>query len=341
MKKAITIGVLSVISIALAVLIFISVRNNRIVYNNDNAVGNTAGNLNNGGLFCEYNDKIYFANPYDYNKLYVMDSDCTNAMKLNDDSVGSINVCGNYIYYVKNNFKQETIGTIFMGQFFGVYRCDLNGESPKALYDQLSGIIALSGNDLYYQHYSDTTPLAFHKVDIAGKKDTKISDTPYSPACVQNQTIYFSDPEGKHNVLSYDTKSGRTSVVYDCNSYLADVENGYIYYIDLSKNYSLVRYNLSNKTLEQLYAGTKDSKIINFNVYGNKIFFQLEGDSAETGLYRMNIDGTQIDPIAIGNVTNIHCTSRYTFFQYYEDQGVLYRVSTSGADTSVEQITIK
>ena len=104
MKKAITIGVLSVIGIALAVLIFISVRNNRIVYNNDNAVGNTAGNLNNGGLFCEYNDKIYFANPYDYNKLYVMDSDCTNAMKLSDDSVGSINVCGNYIYYVKNNF---------------------------------------------------------------------------------------------------------------------------------------------------------------------------------------------------------------------------------------------
>ena len=60
MKKAITIGVLSVIGIALAVLIFISVRNNRIVYNNDNAVCNTACNLNNGGLFCEYNDKIYF-----------------------------------------------------------------------------------------------------------------------------------------------------------------------------------------------------------------------------------------------------------------------------------------
>lgn len=55
----------------------------------------------------------------------------------------------------------------------------------------------------------------------------------------------------------------------------------------------------------------------------------------------MNIDGTQIETIAIGNITNIHCTSKYTFFQYYEDQGILYRVSTSGADTSVEQITIK
>ena len=117
-------------------------------------------------------------------------------------------------------------------------------------------------------------------------------------------------------------------------------ENGYAYYIDLSKNYSLVRLNTSNKTLELLY-GEKGNKVVNYNVYGNKIFFQVESTDGMTGLYRMNIDGTQIETIAIGNITNIHCTSKYTFFQYYEDQGVLYRVSTSGADTSVEQITIK
>ena len=80
MKKAITISVITIIGLLLAVLIFLSIRSSRIVYNNDNAIGNSAGNLNNGGLFCEYNDKIYFANPYDYNKLYVMNSDCTNAM---------------------------------------------------------------------------------------------------------------------------------------------------------------------------------------------------------------------------------------------------------------------
>ncbi|MFQ9402403.1 MAG: hypothetical protein ACLR1Z_01400 [Eubacterium sp.] len=27
----------------------------------------------------------------------------------------------------------------------------------------------------------------------------------------------------------------------------------------------------------------------------------------------MNIDGTQIETIAIGNITNIHCTSKYNF----------------------------
>ncbi|MFQ9402401.1 MAG: DUF5050 domain-containing protein [Eubacterium sp.] len=39
-----------------------------------------AGNLNNGGLFCEYNDKIYFAN-HTIITNYIMNSDCTNAMK--------------------------------------------------------------------------------------------------------------------------------------------------------------------------------------------------------------------------------------------------------------------
>lgn len=51
-----------------------------------------------------------------------------------------------------------------------------------------------------------------------------------------------------------DSKSNKISDYYDCNSYLATMVNGYAYYIDLSKNYSLVRLNSSNKTLELLYA---------------------------------------------------------------------------------------
>ncbi|MDD3239967.1 MAG: DUF5050 domain-containing protein, partial [Lachnospira sp.] len=112
----------------------------------------------------------------------------------------------------------------------------------------------------------------------------------------------------------------------------------YIYYIDVAKGYALVRLNSATKTIEQLYAD--NGKVVNYNLYGNKIFFQTEsGDN--TGLYRMNIDGTQLEYIASGNLTNIHCTSQYTFFQYYENQGILYRVPTTGPITKVEEITIK
>lgn len=311
---------------------------NKFQYNNDNATGNTAGNLNNGGLFCEYNGKIYFANPYDSNYLYVMNSDCTDARKLNSDSVAYLNVCGDYIYYVKNTFSRNSIGVVFRGQLFDLYRTDLEGKENTALYDELSGPVSLCGNYVYYQHYSDTNTLQFYKAKIDGSEDVFLSDSDYNPASVYNGKIYFSDPENKHNICYYDTTSGRVSTFYETNSYKVDAENNYIYYIDVSRGYALVRLNMSTKTLEQIY--NDDGKVVNYNVYGNKIFFQTEsGDN--TGLYRVNADGTQLEYIAAGNLTNIHCTSQYTFFQYYENQGVLYRVPTTGVITKVEEITIK
>ena len=167
-------------------------------------------------------------------------------------------------------------------------------------------------------------------INVTGKDILKI-----------NYSIMGNDSDVTYN-LARMKEVDKDSPEYQTSSekFRKQTENGYAYYIDLSKNYSLVRLNTSNKTLELLY-GEKGNKVVNYNVYGNKIFFQVESTDGMTGLYRMNIDGTQIETIAIGNITNIHCTSKYTFFQYYEDQGVLYRVSTSGADTSVEQITIK
>ncbi|MDO5381955.1 MAG: DUF5050 domain-containing protein [Eubacteriales bacterium] len=338
MKKIITSIVIIIAVLGCVIGGFFYYRNNKVVYNNESATGNTAGNLNNGGLFCEYDGKIYFANPSDQNRLYVMNSDCTDARKLNDDSVASLNVCGNYIYYVKNNFSEETLGMIFRGQLFGVYRCDLKGKHPKALYDKLSGIISLSGNTLYYQHYDNDTNLSLWSTQIDGKNNKKIYDTPYTPSCIYNGKIYFSDTNGRHHIQVLDTKTNNITDFYNCNSYMATIEGNYAYYIDLDKDYTLVRLNTANRTLEQLFKPS-NGKVINYNVYGNKIFFQVEGDA--TGLYRMNIDGTQVEYIAAGNITSIHCTSQYTFFTYFDDQTTLYRVPTSSPITQVEEIVVK
>ena len=72
MKKIITTIIIILIAGCIGAGGFIYYRNNKTTLNNENAVGNTSGNLINGGLFCEYDNKIYFANPNDYNKLYVI-----------------------------------------------------------------------------------------------------------------------------------------------------------------------------------------------------------------------------------------------------------------------------
>lgn len=339
MKKVIAIILIILAISGIGIGVFFNYQHSRTTMNNDNAVGNTSGNLLNGGLFCEYDGKIYFANPNDYNKLYVMNSDCTDIKKLNEDSVAYINVCGKYIYYAKNNFNKSTVGMVFRGQLFGLYRCDLDGGNEKILYNDRSGSVALSGNTIFYQHYDDETALTFYRVGIDGKKEAKISDTAYLPASVSGGKLYFSDPENKHHILSMDAKTNSISDFYSCNSYLASMVGGYAYYIDLSKNYSLVRYNTSNQTLELLYA-PESGKIINYNVYGNKVFFQVEGGD-KAGLYRMNIDGTQVEYVAVGEISGIHCTEHYTFFSYYTDQSSLYRVPTMGSITTIEEVTIQ
>lgn len=307
--------------------------------NNKNAIGNTAGNLNNGGKFCEYDGKIYFSNPYDSGKLYVMDSDCTNASLFSNNTASSINVCGKFVYYVKNNFSKKAIEDENRSKLFGIIRTDIDGKNETELYDDKTGIAAVYGNYVYYQHYTDTTNATLHKVKIDNSEDIIISEYAYNPSCIYGGKIYYADSQNKNNIYSYDTNSERFSLYTNANAYIVDVDGDFIYYIDLSKNYSLVRLNATNGMLELIYSAS-DAKVINFNRYGNKIFIVVEGGT-NPGLYRANTDGSNLEYIATGDIASVNCTSQYTFFQYYNDNISLYRVPTLGVISSVEEITIK
>ena len=83
----------------MAVSLVISSFMNRIPSNDISVTGNTGGNLNNGGLFCELDGKIYFANSYDNDRMYSMNIDGTDLKKLTSSSVAHINGAGDYLYY--------------------------------------------------------------------------------------------------------------------------------------------------------------------------------------------------------------------------------------------------
>ena len=143
LKRSVKFIIPAVVVVLIVVAVVVHALPKKKQTNSADAAGNTAGNLMNGGLFCEYNNKIYFANPYDHNYLYVMDSDCSNARMLNSDSVASLNIYNDKIYYVKNNFSKEMIGTILRGQLFGIYQTDLEGQNSTMLYNHLSVCAAI------------------------------------------------------------------------------------------------------------------------------------------------------------------------------------------------------
>ena len=68
-------GVLILIAAGVIIAILLS---KRIPDNDSGVIGNTAGNLNSGGLFCETDGTVYFSNPYADGHQNSLDSDCEN-----------------------------------------------------------------------------------------------------------------------------------------------------------------------------------------------------------------------------------------------------------------------
>lgn len=126
------------------------------LYDDPNTTGNTAGNLLNGGKFCEADGRIYYADPYDNDSLYVTDDKLQKSTKLHGDTVSYLNVAGDYIFYTRrNDRKSVTGGNVLALSKTGLFRLTTDGKNMGKLYDDPTQSVCLYGNYLYYQHYDE------------------------------------------------------------------------------------------------------------------------------------------------------------------------------------------
>lgn len=320
MKKYVIIGFVVVLVIGLAIL-GIYLKKDKTIYNNYHVNGSTTGNLYNGGLFCENNGVVYFANLLDDGKLYSMDASGSNVKKINDDSVKYINVDDNYIYYVRDNTNKDS------QYYFSAYnnnslcRLSKKGHKLKILDEDPCIYASLIGNYIYYLHYDKSDATTLYKVCIDGT-DRKQLKTNYVFTCSSSdQYFYFNGPkDGK--MYRYDTDSDTEEVALDCNCYKPIVDGDNAYYLDVDHNNALVHTSLSTQKPVTL---TKDF-IELYNVYGSYIYYQRGGDNP--ALCMIKNDGSVYKEIAMGEYTNINVTSYYIYFQDFRT-GAVYYTSTS------------
>lgn len=161
-------------------------------FNGSYVNGNTAGNLYNEGLFCEYGDYIYFANPSDGGKLYSMKQDGSELTLVSDDVATYINADANYLYYVRNNPGSDGSNSFsFLSiNTDSLIRVDHDGEHELILDTAPSLYASLVGDYVYYIRYdtaSDTSSL--YKVKLDGSEKQLVRDDPFLPA---PQTVSIS-----------------------------------------------------------------------------------------------------------------------------------------------------
>ncbi len=313
----------SIIAIGIAVAAFFTYKS-RIVPNNDiSCVGNTAGNLNNGGLFVAKDDVVYFSNPYDKGCVYSMNCDESNFRKISTNSSSHLLIGGDYLYYYMDvNGGGQGIGTVI--KLHGIYRSDLDGKHSTSIDSRMAINMQLVGNYVYYQDYNNTDFTTTRRVKIDGSESTQVSDTIINPSCAYNGKVYFNGTEKDHYLYAMDTETNKIITVYNGNLWYPQYYEGYIYYMDVGHDYRLCRYNLTTGQEEVLTNDRCDT----FNVGQGYIYYQYVSDSP--ALKRMSLDGSNPEIVATGTYNSINLTSRYAYFKSFGDDTTIYHTPING-----------
>ena len=324
MRKIKAAIVIIVLILIIGALFLVSYLFNRIPPNPDGTVGNTAGNLINNGLFCESDGKVYFANPYDEDTLYVMNPDETQIKKINSLSVQSINAGGKHLYFYKKDARGGA-GLGFLIRTTGIYRSKIDGSGETCLKRDPAGVITLVNDNLYWQHYTNKTGTSLDRMATDKSSEETLFTSMISPASVSNGLIYFANPDDLHYLYTFDTYTGTTSLFWQHRVWNPICHGEYIYYMDLETEYQLHRYSPFTGEIQVLTTDRLDT----YNIYGDYIYYQ-RSSKTNPALVRMRLDGSSVEVIANGVFQNINITSHYVYFNEFGQSTPVYRQSTYG-----------
>lgn len=319
MNKVKAFLIIFIILVLMGGLLFLSYLFNKIPQNPAGTVGNTGGNLYNNGLFCEDEGQVFFANPYDENTLYVMNSDESEAEKLTTVGVKSINAAGKYVYYYQDSVGDGS-GLGYTVRTTGMYRMSKDGKYTECLKREPLLTMNLIDNDIYYQHFNDEGGLNLDRISIDKSSESTALNGIMSPASASDSVIYYAHPEEGFMLYSYDTRTGMNSMLWSHKVYNPIYHtDGYIYFLDVENNYQLHRYNPYTGEDQTLTYDRAEC----YNVYDNYIYYQKFSES-EPALMRMLTDGSNAEIVAFGNFANINMTSNYVYFTEYGSTSPIY-----------------
>ncbi len=288
-------------------------------------IGNTAGNLNNGGLFCEQDGMIYFSNPMDEGSLYSMTVDETNLTKLYAGNICNILSGGDYLYYfMRNPTETSSLGNVRVSHAF--FRSKQNGKNITNMTGDVVTSAQLVNDRLYLMTSSKNGPL-FYRMNTDGSDEVMLANYNINPACARDGIIYYNGSSSDHYLYTLNTRTDVSNQLWEGNVWYPVLEGDYFYFLDVENNYRLCRYSHTQNVMEVL---TED-RVECYNIGSGYIYYQSNSNSSPA-LKRMRTDGSDLTIIAEGNFTAIHMTSKYVYFQSFGEVGTLFH-SLIGSDT--------
>lgn len=327
LKSTLIIVFIIVVLTVLAVILYFT---QRVTMNPDGTVGNTAGNLNNSGLFCEYNGTVYFSNIADGGSLCAMDPNEGNVRRLNTLNVRNILAGGDYLYFYQQGATSAS--TTVFDQLPGIRsfeRCKLNGSGETSLTSDMVVTAQLVNNYLYLLA-NTSSRVSFYKLKIDKSEQVELADYIINPACAVDGIIYYNGTGNNHYLYALNTSTDVSSEFWRGNLWNPIREGDYVYYLDVANDYRLCRYSISMDVIQVL----TEERVDCFNVGSGLIYYQ-KNSAEEPQLKYMSVSGGEAYVLAQGNYTNINMTSLYVYFQAFGDNTTMYHAPLGSSSYNI------
>ena len=306
------------------ILVFVIARfSGRVIPNTEGAVGNSACNIYNGGLFCADDERIYFSNLKDGGSLYSMSKDLSDFEYMQEDTAGYINNTSNYIVYSRLNYtRNDSVKHVLQFSYSGIYRVTKKGShSIGGIYSYDVGSVGLIGNEVYYQKHEKDGNMNLYRAGLDGKNDELLLEEKVVPGTLTSSKIYYAGAEDDHYIYSFDPDSRQKVVIYKGNCYQPALIGGNIYFISLSKNYNIAKIDEFGQNPTILV----DEKCDFYNVTLDEqyIVYQVD-DGKNNRLEMMNLSTLEKTVIKKGDYNSINIIGDRVFFREFGTDEVYY-----------------
>lgn len=329
LKILITILMLAI----LALITVLAIRQNlgrKVKLNDVAAVGNTAGNLYNSGLFCQAEDeRVYFANPLDGNSLYSMNPDETNFKKLTNAGVNNLLCSGNFVFYYMQSANAEGVtGLGSVVREFGIYRVRNDGKYNVCIARDVLSSMQMGGSYIYYLQGNTMNGL-LRRIRIDSTKAEDFYPAYIDPRCYQGGYIYYTDSSSNTLYgLNVEREASTPGQMANVNLFQPIIVGSNIYFMDGVNDYRVCRLNINDGSVTTITPYGVDA----WNMNGTYIYYDSQTADVP-GLYRCNLDGSNNTLVISGVYNSINLTSDYVYFKQYGGDN-LYHMQVGGLNPS-------
>jgi hypothetical protein len=217
-----------------------------------------------------FNDMIYYTNKADGNRIYSINADGTNKLKLVDEPARNMIMIGNLIYYI--NAEDSLL----------VY--NISNEKTASL-DIKTRIFDSDGDSIYYEIKDSMMNNALGTIKIDGTKMTTLCEHAPTSISVQAGNAYYANGRDKNRIYNIASDGSKKRALNDFQSANLIYSNGVIYYINNSDSGRIYKIQSdgsgSTKVCDNIF-------VKSFIVDGNTIYFIVDADVYDT-VYKISL----------------------------------------------------